>query len=437
MNVATKLIHERHFDDFINSYIDYADVIEAPRKAHQAIAINLLATAMNRNVYIQHGALKISLDQWILLLSRSGLGRNTLIDLARPVIENAGLSNILRNTSWGSKSAFFQDIADDPHGLFLWPEIAVVLKIFADPRFGGAKEWLTDRYDNFNLPASIGYRITGKQSDTPPIVFSQAPRLNICATSSADWFVSNLAQEDTTGGFVPRWLIVNLEDPGRLISKPQKPDQALIKPLAGHLKSATQLKGIADLTGVEAEYDDWYREAHHRFINQPNRSLAMPFFNRLRTHVLKLAVIFEVSRSLKLRVSNASMKRAIDTAFKVEQTIFELLPTGMNREGSEVDRMADRVKAAGREGLSRSDLTRAFQYIKSNEREGRLRTLVDAEVVFPFNRPTSGRTRLVLVHNDFLQEHEREFPNDIETVLWGHGFSHILHHPSDDLVKEV
>src|ERR1700736_1476622 len=64
--------------DFIRAYVDYADVIEAPPGAHEAVATQLLATAMNPHVHIQHGAIKIPFDLWLLLLSGSGLGKKPL-----------------------------------------------------------------------------------------------------------------------------------------------------------------------------------------------------------------------------------------------------------------------------------------------------------------------------------------------------------------------
>jgi hypothetical protein len=43
--------------DFISTYADYADVLEAPREVHEAVAILLLAAVTNGSVSIQYGAL--------------------------------------------------------------------------------------------------------------------------------------------------------------------------------------------------------------------------------------------------------------------------------------------------------------------------------------------------------------------------------------------
>jgi hypothetical protein len=293
--------------DFIRTYIQYADVIEAPPEAHEAVGIQLLAAALNPNVCIQHGGIRVPLDVWLLLLSESGFGRNTLVELARPVLHTAGLDHLIISTTWGSKQAFYQSVAVRSSGLFIWPELAVVLSKLRDRQFGGVKEWLTDRYDNPNLPEVVRYRETGRPSDTPPIVFGQAPRLNILATSSLDWFFSNLAQEDALGGFVPRWILKKVGTE-RIVPIPRTPDAGLTQPLGDHLRRASELRGVPDLSGVQHIYERWYVQTRRRFLAQSNPAMAMPFFNRLRTHVLKLAVAYEVSQSLNLRVSRVAIR---------------------------------------------------------------------------------------------------------------------------------
>jgi len=402
-------------DDFVEDYIRYADVIEAPREAHEAIAISIIAAALNKKVFIQHGAIKTSLDLWVLLLSGSGLGRNTLVDLARPILKQAKAEKLVANVTWGSREACYQDIAERLSGLFMWPELSVVLKKMKDARFAGLKEWITDRYDNWNAPEAITYRFTGRTSDTPLIEFSEAPRLNLLATSSYDWFVNNLEQDDSTGGFVPRWIIVRLEDPKTLIPIPRATDKSLVAPLAEHLKQVRLLKGSVDISGVEAMYGQWYRDAHQRFSQQANRALAGPFFNRLRGQVLKLAVVFEVSRSLSLKVSPEAMTRALDFARRMERTIFDhLLPTGMCREGSELDRMEARIKSAESYGLLASELTRAFQQIDKRVRDSRIETLIEGAVVHRFERATAGRKAKVLVHSQWLVAYRKRHSQDTE-----------------------
>ncbi len=294
----------------------------------------------------------------------------------------------------------------------MWPELSVVLRTLRDVRFSGVKEWFADRYDNLRIPPGRTYRDTGRKQDTPPILFGEAPRINVLATSSCDWFIGSLEQEDTTGGFIPRWLLVRLEPPERLLPKPLPLDRESVSVLAEKLKAISELRGSADLSAVEPMYDQWYRAAFARFRSQPNPALAMPFFNRLRGHVLKLAVIFEASQSVSLKVSERSMQRALGAAWEIERTIFEILPTGMNREGSEVEKMAERIRSAGPAGMLHSKLTLAFKHWKLRERGERVVTLTESGTVVRFLRPTPGRNAIVYVHRDHIRDHGKKWPRD-------------------------
>ena len=400
--------------DFIRTYARYADVVEMPRSMHQAVGVQIVASVLNRNgVRIPHGGVQHSLDFWIVLLSGSGFGRSTLVTFADRVLEGANLGGLVRNTQWGSAPAFYQQMAEHPTGLFVWGELSEKLKALNDSRFSGLKQCLTDRYDNPKIPDEIGYRQTQKNSqNTPPITFEQAPRINILATSSEDWFFNNLAHEDSAGGFLPRWTLVRATGADKIIPTPLVPDPKLLPPLISSLRKIDQLRGDADLSDILPYFNEWYIAARKRFANQPNQALAGPYFNRHRAHILKLAVIYEASRSASLRPGEASWKRAERAASWLEETIFSLLGTGMNAEGFALKKMEERIQSVGVDGLALSELTRAFQHEDPRRRLMRITTLKAADTVFTFYRQTPGRGATILVHRNYLDDYQAKNPKD-------------------------
>jgi hypothetical protein len=390
--------------DFISGYADYADVLEAPRILHEIVAIQLVAAALNRNgVVIPLGSVQHSLDLWALLLSGSGVGRSTIIGMAAPILKAAELQDLERSVVWGSAPSFYQHFAETPSGLLVWGEMAELLRLFNEPCFGAAKVWFTDRYDNFKTPKSFTYRRTGKKQDTPPIEFHQAPRINILATSSEDWFFRNLAETDSAGGFLARWVIVKANEERRDVPIPRAPDASLIGPLSGRLQQIGELEGEADLSAILQAYRAWYGDTKSRFQRQANPALATVYFNRHRGHVAKLAVIFEAARSGTLKVSPEAWGRAVEFAGRVERSIFDLLPTGMSATGFDLQRIEERIKRAGPGGLAQNELTRAFQYMKAYERDRAVETLVAGETIRVGSRPTGGRTKTVYVHESFVR----------------------------------
>jgi hypothetical protein len=178
------------------------------------------------------------------------------------------------------------------------------------------------------------------------------------------------------------------------------------------MHTISDLRGAADISDILPYYDNWYYGAKKRFAAQPNRGLAEAYFNRHRVHILKLAVIYEASRSASLRPTEASWRRAERAASWLENTIFSLLSTGLNAEGYAVKKMEDRILKAGADGLTLTDLTRAFQHDVLRQRHDRLSTLRAAGVVRTFQRKTPGRNLSILVHREFAADYQAKYPED-------------------------
>jgi hypothetical protein len=387
--------------DFISGYADYADVLEAPRIFHEVTAIQIIATALNlKGVTIPVGALKYSLDLWTVLLSGSGAGRSTTVGLAEPILSAAQME-LESSVRWGSAEAFYQHFAEIPYGLHIWGEMAERLKLLNTSQFSTVKEWLTDRYDNFKIPPPHRYRRKGEPGDTPTIDFAQAPRINILATSAEEWFFRNLAEEDSAGGFLARWMIMRADENGRDVPIPRALDASLIPPLAQRLAQIGQLSGPADLSVIEPRYIAWYSEAKRKFEAQSNRALALAYFNRHRGHILKLAVIFEASQSATINVSVAAWERAVSFARRIEESIFKLLPTGMSAAGRDLEKIEDYIRQAGPKGVTQNELTRCFQSMPPKDRAEKIQTLHDAGKICTTTQPPStkgGRPKTVYVH---------------------------------------
>jgi hypothetical protein len=276
--------------------------------------------------------------------------------------------------------------------------------------------WLTDRYDNFKTPKPFRYRRTGKKQDTPAIEFAQAPRINILATSSEDWFFRNLAEADSAGGFLARWLIVRANEQRRDVPVPKAPNGALVTPVAERLRQIGQVRGEADLSAILPAYEKWYGETKSRFQKQSNPALASVYFNRHRGNVLKLAVIFEAARSGTLRVSSEAWERAVESAGRVEVSIFDLLPTGMSATGFDLQRIEERIEQAGPSGLAQNELTRAFQSMKPYDREQAIKTLTDGATIRRTTQSTAGRTKTIFLHEKFLEPSKVEPRSAIASV---------------------
>jgi hypothetical protein len=400
--------------DFVDTYRRYADVYEMPVEVHEAMALALLAAAANGNVWIELGDKRLPLDSWFLITTGSGGGRNTAIKKAREILQASKLEGVLRNISWGSEPIVKQHFAENPHGLYIWSEMSEKLQDLGRPQFAGVKPWITDLYDETTPPATKIYRKIPDREGTPPIEFKVAPRTTFVATSSFEWLMQNLTRVDSTGGFLARWMQLHVTQKNKTIPIPRPSDKNLIPALAKRLRQVAELEGTADLSAVKEMYIQWYEDTAKRFERQPNQEIAQAYWNRHRDHLLKLAVLFEMSRTGTLKISVLSVKRAITYAARIEASLFEIFPTGFEREGYEQARMLQYVGRTAAQGTHWSDFTREFKNMDAGQRVKRLRTLIEGKDLYRFYRTTTGRPAWILVHRDYVDEYTRQHPDDPE-----------------------
>jgi len=398
----------RSVGDFISTYTVWADVVEAPRALHEAFAIQLIASVLNRaKVFINWQAYKVSLDIWMVLLAGSGIGKNIIKGIGERVIDAAKIKNLIDNTDWGSKEAFYQKMSGITPGqctvqsrLYFWEEIATQMKKFNSFAFDGVKTWLTNCYDNQKLPPDVAYSNTGRPTNTPPIRFDHAPRINILALSTEEWFFNNLFKDDATGGFTPRLTLIDA--PGdRSIAIPDPPDPELIPDLASALEEITTLQGeVQFFDGFRdkqhGDYKKWYEPTKARFVAK-SPSLGRIFWSRHRVLVLKLASVYEASMSRTLRVTPEAWERAVTKAAEIEATLFRLFNTGMTGAGYTMNQMETAIAAAGPSGLSGTEFSDRFKHEK--DRKQFLETLMETgRVVRQYGASTGGRPPSRLIH---------------------------------------
>jgi hypothetical protein len=400
-------------DDLIADYVAYADRFEIPQVMHEAVIIAGIAALVNGKVWIKNGGQIVTLDLWMLLISRSGSGRNTLLRTFRDLLDQIGLGGLIHRESWGSAAYVEEYFSKNPSGFFSWPEMSQVMRQLSQSHFAGARQFITDLYDETQIPNSKHYRERKKkEEETPAIEFSHAPRTNFLATTSEAWFFSATRKDDVAGGFIPRWCTEVVREDSKTIPTPAEPDPALIPPLLEKLKLVARLEGEMDFSPVKELYNGWYASTKRRFDSQPNRYLADAFWGRHRAHMLKLVAVIELAISATLTVNPESFQRAEAIARRWEENIFELLRTSFSPEGVESRELEGLILRAGPKGLSKTDFASVARGNKRGEMKDRVRTLIDGEIVFPFIRQTGGRPMYCLVHRDHMRDHDGQFSED-------------------------
>ncbi len=399
-------VHVRPSEDFIVDYIRYADRFETPTAVHEAVAMSLVAMAANGKVFVDVGEIRIPLDFWVYIISGSGTGKNTITKPARVIVEAAGLSDLMHNESFGSAPQMEEYFSKRPDGWMVNAEMGQFMAKFSQNQFQGALEWLANLYDELAPPPDKHYREKAEEEDqTPAILFEAAPRISFLGMSSRSWFLKYADRGKATGGFLPRWIPVVVDDSKRNIPRVPKADASLVPPLAERLKMVSRSQGMMDVSGVAGMYDDWYVETSKRFKAMPDQELVQPFWHRHRNHLWKLAAVYELATTGQMKLGEVAMRRAMTTCRVWEENIRQLTATNFSDDGVRAQKIIEFVHRAGAKGCSRRDV---FEHMNESRRdiaENRIVVILQREKLFAFKRTSQGgRPARFLVHREFVEE---------------------------------
>jgi hypothetical protein len=408
-------------DDFIRDYIRYADRYETPTVVHEAIAMSVIAMAANGKVFIDTGEIQIPLDLWVYIISASGTGKNTTTSPAHTIIQGAGLNRLLHNESFGSASQVEQYFAEHPQGWLVNTEMGQFLAKFSQNQFQGALEWITNLYDEIRVPANKNYRKRATvEEQTPAIIFKTAPRVCLLGMSSRSWFLRYTDRSKATGGFLPRWIpvIADADDTERIVPRVRKADPSLIPPLVERLKLISRLEGAMDISDVTTLYDTWYIETSKRFKALPDQELVQPFWHRHRSHLWKIAAVYELATTGQMKLTEEAMRRAIQTCRVLEKNIQELTASNFSEDSLKLEKIVEHVYKAGIKGLTRRDVFEHMNETRRDVAENRIVMLLQRERIFAFKKPTKGRPAKLLIHADFISEYLNAKPEDVFSIEW-------------------
>ena len=379
-----------------------------------------VAAIANPNLVIWNGDLKVSFDLWQILLKGSGAGKNSILSPFHEILEAAGLGDVISDVGFGSFSHAMQHFSERPNDLLIMPEMSATLEDWRHKQFGGLIPWITNLHDEFRIPKGKEYRKRAdddEKKETPPITFTQAPRVSILGMSAESWFFRALQHDDVRGGFLPRFAIDWVQEKGRRIATPRKSAQSaeMVPRLAAKLQHIANLKGEMRLTpDAQARYEQWYDETADRFERFSNQAVAEPIWHRHRVHLIKFAAIYELSSSARLDITLPSLERAIARAKSLEPTIIKIAGVQLSNNGAERQEIEDFISKGGTEGQSKRDVFRNLRGKSEPEKLDILRGLMREETVYRFERKSgaAGRPGEHYVHHTHFKGYTAAHKSD-------------------------
>jgi len=357
---------------------------------------------------------------YVVGIADSGSGKNHAREIVNEVFFEAGLANHLGGNKIASGAGLLTALHRQPAILFQIDEFGMFLSAAADRK--RSPRHITEILDNMTeLYTAAGGIFLGAEyanrdgmNERRDIV---EPCLCVYGTTTPLHFWGALQGANVADGSLARFLILpsdeDYPDENLAAGRRQAPS-ALIRGLqkiasgGGHKRGNLAGKTSGASTAVDTALVPMTEETRTRFAQlsaeltvELRAAAGTPFtaiLARIGENATKLALIVAVGRNPARPVVEAGdaewairfvryfARRTMDA---VERHVAD------TETEAQLKRLREIIRAAGSAGLSKSEVTRASQWLKSRDRNEILDTLIESGDIKPVMRETRGRRAMV------------------------------------------
>lgn len=342
-------------EGFLRDYTNFVGPLsEAPLQFHIASGLVLVAVACGRKIFYRQGANKIFPNPYILVVGRSGIARKTTALTPAFKMINA-LDPDLYLGSIMSLEAFYDALQSHPNKFGYYSEFKTFLENCSKKYGEGLIAAMTDAYD---CPDRLKINLKSIPHEKR---FILEPYLSILAATNSSWF--QIKEADITGGFLGRFLIIMAGERDRLLPRPPAMDEAQLEAMVDRLRCISGLSGEFVFTEEAGkEFDRIYADVAERQQQLSNKTILEPFWSRIGTSIIKLAMIYKISRcGSDFRLDIESVKWAYDVMSYVIRYYQYVVSRVTSSEFKKIEqKTVDMLKEVKEKGITRSKLLKVI-----------------------------------------------------------------------------
>jgi hypothetical protein len=349
---------------FVSDFVEWASgITDAPMEFLTGAALSCLSVAVGNRCSVNN---RIYGNLWLLLVGPSSVARKTTsINLARMLCRHANLPMFPDRIT---PESFYESLAVNPEGLFTLSELSGWLGNINRSYARGLKADLTELYDGNHFER---VRKTPKGELIKYTI--EKPYICLLAASTQEWFEAAIKEDDSAGGFLPRFhFILGTPRPEYKIPPDMTTPFELIKKLRRIVCISGNIRISRDVSIREPT--DYYLEWVDRF-NERVRNYNLPhlpsYAERIKTSVFKLALLLEADSCANEGITSIekwslpSVQAACNLADYFLSTAYEVLNRMAFSDFERLVRKIADIIASSKRGITQRDLLRSAKVSKS------------------------------------------------------------------------
>lgn len=355
---------QRQLPDFLEAYLEFTKNTESPPSYHTWAGVALIASALERKVWMQWGHSQIFPNQYIILVGPAGARKGEPVTIARGFIKDIGISTASEKITEEALSRLIAESIrnfDYDGGIQMQCPITIISEEMAVFLGMGNIKFLATLTNWYDSRGEWEYKTKHMGTDEISGVC-----INIFGSMAPDWIPLAIPPQAIGGGFTSRVLWIVEHRKGKDIADPNEVgvDEKLRQMLLQDLDIIhSSLKGEAKFdSDALALYKEWYLREESR--NKAGRPvIADPrlagYIHRRATHVKKIAMAVCASRSNALVITKQDLMRAMKLMGIAEMQMVDVFGrVGLSMYSEQTHLMMDFVKA--KQVVSRAELMQTF-----------------------------------------------------------------------------
>ena len=319
----------RKLGNWLDSFEQYCQDMEAPREWIRWAGISTLASSIKRNSYIYYRGIQFFPNQYIILVGPPGIGKGECINRGYDLANEAKSINYIKD--WHTPQEILEELAEgfsntslklgqvvtasiiqDHTCTIVAPELAVFLQNYDNLHSLMCAWWDQNKFD---------YKTKNKGKHV--IENMSVSLLGGCVPD----YIRSLSKDrlaPITGGFTARTMFIYATEKFQLVEEnfgaPNKVKTILRSELINDLKHIAALQGELSLD-QEAKilWNKTYKEHNKRGITDSDASTN--FKSRISSHIIKTAITTSLAGSDQFVITRDHLRRAIEYVENVRDKV--------------------------------------------------------------------------------------------------------------------